>query len=69
MAAELDGVTTEELWKELKKAKLSLMLHFLKLDKPEKVKECLVDLVEDVWNNKVSDSEEIRRRYQKCLTK
>lgn len=64
MAAELDGVTTEELWKELKKAKLYLMLHFLKLDKPE-----LVDLVEDVWNNKVSDSEEIRRRYQKCLTK
>lgn len=64
MAAELDGVTTEELWKELKKAKLYLMLHFLKLGKPE-----LVDLVEDVWNNKVSDSEEIRRRYQKCLTK
>ena len=64
MAAELDTVTTEELWKELKKAKLYLMLHFLKLDKPEEV-----DLVEDVWNNKVSDSEEIRRRYQKCLTK
>jgi len=64
VAAELDGVTTEELWKELKKAKLYLMLHFLKLDKPE-----LVDLVEDIWNNKVSDSEEIRRRYQKCLTK
>ena len=69
MAAELDAVTTEELWKELKKAKLYLMLHFLKLDKPEEVKECLVDLVEDVWNNKVSDNEEIRRRYQKCLTK
>lgn len=69
MAAELDGVTTEELWKELKKAKLYLMLHILKLDKPEEVKECLVDLVEDVWNNKVSDSEEIRRRYQECLTK
>jgi len=69
VAAELDTVTTEELWKELKKAKLYLMLHFLKLDKPEEVKECLIDLVEDVWNNKVSDNEEIRRRYQKCLTK
>jgi len=57
-----------ELMKMLEKAKLDLMLTFLKCDEPECVKECLVDLVEEVWNNDLGE-EEIRRRYHQCLTK